>query len=122
MRAPVSSDVSVTLASIGSGEFGQIVATAAELAHTLAWILPLAALVCFAAAVWLSRARWSTAASIGRTLAWAAAGVGVLLAVGGFLVRRMDADEMNGAIARAGWERHGATALVECRRSSAPSG
>ena len=102
-RAPVSSDVSVTLATLGDGEPGDTLAWVAHYVQTLAWMLPLATLMSFAGAVWLSRDRWWAAASIGRALVWAAGGVGLLLAVGGFLVRRMDSDELAGALAQAGW-------------------
>jgi hypothetical protein len=102
-RAPVSSDVSVTLATLGTGEPGDTLAWIAHYVQTLAWMLPLATLMTFAAAVWLSRDRWWVGASIGRALVWAAVGVGVLLAVGGFLVRRMDSEELAGALAQAAW-------------------
>ena len=71
-RAPVSSDVSVTLATLGDGEPGDTLAWVAHYVETLAWMLPLATLMTFAGAVWLSRDRWWVGASIGRALVWAA--------------------------------------------------
>jgi hypothetical protein len=102
-RAPVSADVSVTLASVGSQELAADVLAATRLVGVLAWLLPVLALGCFGVAIGLSRDRWATAASVGRSLVWAAASVGALLLVGGFLVRRLDPDELGGAFGRAAW-------------------
>ena len=46
------------------------------------------------------RTRWRTAATVGRALMWAAGAVGVVLVVGGFIVRRLDDDTLGGALAR----------------------
>ena len=69
----------------------------------LAWLLPLAAVVCLAGAVLLARDRWRAAVQVGWALVSAAAGVGFVLVVGGFLVRRLDVDTLGGAVGRAGW-------------------
>jgi hypothetical protein len=102
-RAPVSSDVSVTLASIGDQAFAETTIALARAVGVLAWLLPLLALMCFAGAIALSRARWRTAASAGRSLLWAAGVLGVILVVGGFGVRRLDVDALGGAVAQASW-------------------
>jgi hypothetical protein len=102
-RAPVSSDVSVTLASIGDQALAETTIAIAHKVGVLAWLLPVLALVCFAGAIGLSRTRWRTAASAGRSLLWAAGVLGVVLIVGGFVVRRLDADSLGGAVGQASW-------------------
>ena len=102
-RAPVSSDVSVTLASIGDQAFAETTIAVARAVGVLAWLLPVLAMVCFAGAIALSRTRWRTAASVGRSLLWAGGVLGVVLVVGGFIVRRLDADSLGGAVAQASW-------------------
>ncbi len=102
-RAPVSSDVSVTLASIGDQAFADATIAIARAVGVLAWLLPVLAIVCFAGAVALSRTRWRTAASAGRSLIWAAGVLGVVLVIGGFIVRRVDTDTLGGAVAQASW-------------------
>jgi hypothetical protein len=102
-RAPVSSDVSVTLASIGDQAFAETTIAIARAVGVLAWLLPALALVCFAVAVALSRTRWRTSVSAGRSLIWAAGALGVILVIGGFIIRRLDADSLGGAVAQASW-------------------
>jgi hypothetical protein len=103
-RAPVDAEVSVTLASIGDQAFASTTIAVARALGVLAWLLPLLAIVSFGAAVALSRSRWRAAATAGRSLIWAAGAVGVLLVVGGFLVRRFDTDTLDGALVRAAWD------------------
>jgi hypothetical protein len=103
-RAPVDAEVSVTLASIGDQAFASTTIAVARALGVLAWLLPLLAIVCFGAAVAVSRSRWRAAATAGRSLIWAAGAVGVLLVVGGFLVRRFDTDTLDGALVRAAWD------------------
>jgi hypothetical protein len=102
-RTPLTSDVSVTLASIGDQAFAETTIAIARTLGVLAWLLPALALVCFVAAIALSPTRWRTAASVGRSLLWAAGTVGAALLVGGFLIRRLDSDTLGGATARAAW-------------------
>ena len=102
-HAPASSNVSVTLASIGDQAFAETTIAIARAVGVLAWLLPVLALVCFAGAIGLSRTRWRTAASAGRSLMWAAGVLGVVLVIGGFIVRRLDADSLGGAVAQASW-------------------
>jgi hypothetical protein len=103
-RAPVSSDVSVTLASIGDQAFAETTIALARAVDVLAWLLPVLALVCVVAAIALSRTRWRTAASVGRALMWSAGVLGVVLIVGGFVVDLLDDDTLGGAVARAAWD------------------
>jgi hypothetical protein len=102
-RTPVTADVSVTLASIGDQSFARSTIMVARTVGVLAWALPLAALLCFGAAVGFSRSRWRTAAGAGRSVVWAATVLGVLLVAGGLLVRRFDETDLTGAVARAAW-------------------
>ena len=103
-RVPAATaDVSVTLASIDDRAFASTVISVVAAADLLAWLLPVAAVVCFAVALILSPTRWATAAAIGRSLAWSAAAVGAVLLVGGVVVARIDDDTITGAVVRAAW-------------------
>ncbi len=102
-RAPVSTDVSVTLASIGDQAFADTTIAIARAVGVLAWLLPVLAVICFAVAIALSRPRWRAAGSVGRSLTWAAAVLGAVLVIGGFIVRRLDTDTLGGAVAQASW-------------------
>jgi hypothetical protein len=103
-RAPVSADVSVALAEFGGQEFAETTVAIASVLDVLAWLLPLLALACLGGAIALSRDRWATTGSVGIAMAGAAAAVGLLLVVGGFLVRRQDTDVLSGAVVRATWD------------------
>ncbi len=103
-RAPVSAEVSVTLAALGGQDFAATTVAIASAVDGLAWLLPMLSLTCFAAAIGLSRARWRTMASVGRALTWAAVAIGILLVVGGFVVRRFDDHVLSGAVVRATWD------------------
>jgi hypothetical protein len=103
-RAPDAGDLSVTLASVGDQAFASTTLAVARVIGTLAWLLPLLALVSLAGAVALSADRWLGASRAGVALAAGAGGVGLALAVGGFLVRRLGDETMGGAVAAAGWE------------------
>ena len=103
-RVPAATaDVSVTLASIDDRAFASTVISVVAAADLLAWLLPVAAVVCFAVALILSPTRWATAAAIGRSLVWSAAAVGAVLLVGGVVVARIDDDTITGAVVRAAW-------------------
>ena len=111
-RAPVTSDVSVTLASIGDQAFAETTIAIARALGVLAWLLPALALVCFVAAIALSPSRWRSAASIGRSLLWAAGTVGVVMLVGGFLIRLLDERHARWGDRPRRLGRHGAADLV----------
>ncbi|MET0146393.1 MAG: hypothetical protein ABW328_16655 [Ilumatobacteraceae bacterium] len=102
-RAPAASDVSVTLASIGSQSFASTTLLVTRIVGLLAWLLPALALVCLLGAVFASPDRWRAAVSAGWALVWAAGAVGLVLVVGGFLVRRLDTDTLGGAVGQASW-------------------
>lgn len=102
-RAGSAGEVSVTLATLNDQPVAQAAAAAARATGLLSWLLPVLALICFAIAITLSRARWATAAAAGKSLIWAAGVLGAILLIGGFVVRRLDDTELTGAIARAGW-------------------
>lgn len=102
-RAGDLSDVSVTLASFGGQSFATTTLTVTRTVGVLAWLLPLGALCCFAAALLLARDRWGTGAAAGRGLVAAAAAVALGLVVGGWLVRRLDPDLLGDAFVAAGW-------------------
>jgi hypothetical protein len=103
-RVPVTSEVSVTLASIGDQVFAETTIAVARALDVLAWLLPVLALICFAAAIALSPNRWRTAATVGRSLMWAALAVGVVLVIGGYIVHRINDDTLGGALAKAAWD------------------
>ncbi len=102
-RAPVSADVSVTLADIGGQDLSRALVSIGRTVDVLAWVLPIVALMSFVGAVVLAPRRWQAAGAVGRALLWAGGVLGVALTVGGWLVRRLDGDDMNGAVVRAGW-------------------
>ncbi len=102
-RAGDLRDVSVTLASIGEQSFASTTIAATRTVGVLAWLLPLAALVCFGAAVFLARDRWRAGATVGRGLVAAAGVVALGLVVGGWGVRRLDDDQLGDAFVVAGW-------------------
>jgi hypothetical protein len=102
-KAPAAADVSVTLVAIGDQSFASTTIAIARMIGLLAWLLPLAAVACLAGAILLSRDRWRATVQAGWALLWAAAAVGVVLVVGGLLVRRLDVDTLGGAVGRAAW-------------------
>lgn len=99
----VWSDASVTLAAIGQDSLFGTVLTAAAWIGVLTWALPLAALLCFAFAVWLSREHWRTAGDAGWAIIWAAGAVGLVLVAGALAVRWLVEENLAGAVARAAW-------------------
>lgn len=103
-RAPQATEVSVTLASVGDQAFASSTLALARLLGVLAWLLPLLTLACLIGAVLVSGDRWRGAARAGGALVAAAGAVGVLLVVGGFVVRRVEDDTLGGAVARAAWQ------------------
>ena len=103
-RAPNAGEISVTLADIGSQAFAEATIALARAVGVLAWLLPVLALVAFAGAIALSADRWRAATSVGWALAWSALGLGAVLLVGGFLVRRLDGDTIGSAVTQAGWQ------------------
>ena len=102
-HAPTAGDLSVTLVSIGDQSFASTTLQITRIVGLLAWLLPLLALVCLVGAVLASHDRWRTAVSAGWGVAWAAIAVGLLLVVGGFLVRRLDTDTLGGAVGQTSW-------------------
>ena len=103
-RAPAAADISVTLVSIGSQSFADTTIAIARMIGLLAWLLPLLAIFCLAGAILLSRDRWRAAMQVGWALMGAAAGVGVVLVIGGLLTRRLDVETLGGAVGLAGWQ------------------
>ncbi len=103
-RAPAAADISVTLVSIGDQSFAETTIAIARMIGLLAWVLPLAAIVCLAGAILVSSNRWRAAVQVGWALMAAAAGVGVVLVIGGLLTRRLDVETLGGAVGLAGWE------------------
>ncbi len=102
-RAPAAADVSVTLATIGQGDLASTTVRLTHLLGVLSWLLPVLALVCLAGAVVASRDRLRTAVAAGWALLWAAIGLGIVLAVVAFVVRRLDTDTLGGAVGVAAW-------------------
>lgn len=102
-KATAATDVSVTLLSVPDRAVASPTLGIARVIGLLAWVLPLAALACFGLAIALSTARWRTAVSAGRSAVVAAGAVGLLLVVGGFVVRRFDSGEIGVAVAQAAW-------------------
>jgi hypothetical protein len=103
-RAPVTTDVSVTLATIGDQSFASTTIQVARVVGVLSWLFPLAALACFGTAIGLSRSRWRTAAAVGRSVLVAAAVAATLLVIGGFAVRLLDVGTLSGAVGQAAWQ------------------
>ncbi len=102
-RAGDLGDVSVTLASIGEQSFASTTIALTRAVDVLVWLLPLGALVCFGAALFLARDRWRAAVAVGRGLVAAAGVIALGLVVGGWLVRRLNADRLGDAFVTAGW-------------------
>jgi len=93
----------VTLAFVGDQSFASTAIAIARSLDTLAWLLPVAALICFIVAIARAPLRRTAPAAVGRTLLWAALGLGVLMLAGGWVVRRVDRDDLTGAVVRAAW-------------------
>ncbi len=100
---PATEQISLTMFAVGDDPGSEALARIAGSVDTLAWALPVAAVACWAVALALSRARWSAAGAIGRSLLWAGAAVGFVLVVGGLVVRQVDRDTLDGAVAVATW-------------------
>jgi hypothetical protein len=101
--AALPEGLDVTLAQVGSQSFASRTIHLAHLVSLLAWLLPVLALLCFGAAIWIAADRRRTAADVG----WGVAGAGGLLAglgvAASIATSFADSDTLAGALTVATW-------------------
>ncbi len=103
LAAGLPPDFDVTLAHIGSQDFAARTISAAQTGRTLAWLLPLLALLCFALAIALRPDRARALAGVGVAIVCAGIGFGAVLLIGGAVVAAQPSTTLSGALVRAGW-------------------
>lgn len=102
-RAPQATDVSATLASIGSQELAADVIHLVDLVDTLAWLLPVLAVACLAGAALVHPNRWDGLRRVGWAVVAAAVAVAVGIVVGALALRVSGGGERTDAVLDAAW-------------------
>lgn len=97
----------VTLGELGSQSFAAGTIRLTHLVGLLAWLLPLLALLLFAAGVFLAADRLRAAFWAGWGVAGAGAAIGLLWVAGSFVASEQDTGSLRGALVAAGWAQVG---------------
>ncbi len=100
-------DLSVTLAQVGGQSFAAGTIHLTRLVHLLAWLLPLLALVCFVAGVFLARDRLRGVLAVGWAVVIAGAGVGLVAIAGAAYAAVADENTVHGSLIAASWRELG---------------
>ena len=103
-KAPNASNLSVTLADVGSQGFATDIISLADTVDTLAWLLPVLALACLVAAVLTHPDRWSAIRRVGWAVVIATAALAVTVVLGGVIVRAAGGDAQTDAIVDGVWD------------------
>jgi hypothetical protein len=103
-RAPQASNLSITLANVGSQAFASDIIGFAHLVDTLAWLLPLLAVVFLVAAVLVQPDRWTAIRRVGWAAIIAVVALAALVVLGGIVVRSAGGDPRADAIVDGVWD------------------
>lgn len=103
-RAPQATEVSATLASVGSQELAADVIRLVDLADTLAWLLPVLAIACLVGAALLHPNHWDGVRRAGWAVVAGAAGVAMAIVVGRLALGATGGGERRDAVLDAAWE------------------
>ena len=103
----VPAGLSVTLAQVGQHSFAGRTISLTSTVATLAWLLPLLALLAFAVGLWLAGDRLRAAARTGWGVVAAGGGLGLLALAGSIIARQADEGTLSGALVAAGWRELG---------------
>lgn len=102
--AKVPPDLDVTLSRVGSGSFAARTVRLAHIASTLSWLLPVLALLAFAAGWWLApypgRRR---SGRIAWAVTWSGVGVGLVTLAASVAIWTLGTDGFRAVVARATW-------------------
>ena len=103
-RAPRASNLSITLANVGDQAFASNIIGYAHLVDTLAWLLPLLAVVSLVAAVFVQPDRWAAIHRVGWAAIIAVVVLAALVVLGGIVVRSAGGDARADAIVNGVWD------------------
>ena len=92
-QAPEFSDIGLTLANVGDQGFATDIIAFADLADTLAWLLPLLTVALFAAAVLVHPNRWTAIRRVGWSAIIAVGVLAIVVILSGAAVRAIGGDE-----------------------------
>jgi hypothetical protein len=105
--AVIPPDLSVTLASAGTRSFAARTIHLARVVGLLAWLLPLLALLFFAAGLWSATDRLRATVRIGWAVLTAGVAVGVIALAGELVASAADVSTLRGALIAASWRQFG---------------
>lgn len=100
-------DLDVTLARVGGQTFAARTIHLARVVGLLAWLLPLLALLAFAAGIGLAPDRARAVVRTGWGVVTAGAGVGLVAFAGAIYASLADQDTLRGALIASGWRQFG---------------
>ena len=103
-QAPEFSDIGLTLANVGDQGFATDIIAFADLADTLAWLLPLLTVALFAAAVLVHPNRWTAIRRVGWSAIIAVGVLAIVVILSGAAVRAIGGDERTDAIVNGVWD------------------
>jgi hypothetical protein len=103
-KAPQATDVAATLSTVGSQGWASGFVEIAGTVDTLAWLLPVLALLCLTGAVLAHADRWQGLRRVGWAVLAAAGVLSVLVVAGGAIVTRRAGGEKADAIVTGVWE------------------
>lgn len=104
LAAQLPSDLDVTLAQVADHSFAARTIRTAHVVSTLAWLLPVAALLCFAGAAALTRSLRDTMRLASLATAALGLALAVVVLVTSIVLDRVETDTMSRAVLVAGWD------------------
>ena len=108
--AKVPPDLDVTLSRVGSGSFAARTVRLAHIARTLSWLLPVLALLAFAAGWWLGPYSGRRRSSrIAWAVTWSGVGVGLVALAASVAIWTLGSDGLRAVVARATWRQFSGT-------------
>lgn len=103
-RAAQGSNIGITLANIGNQNFAADIIRFVDFVDTLAWLLPLLAVVFLVAAVLVHPDRWAAVRRVGWAVLASAAVLALIIVLGGLVVRAADSGSRTAVLLDAFWD------------------